>query len=191
VTAALVAWLLGSGVDAGLAMLCGAGGIFTKLRQLVCKGLPQGRVTSVNGGIGAVGAPNGSLSVVVNYNNGQISGFATGGVNIGWNGVAQASLSTGFIQGNLGANNSGFSGKSVTGWGSAAVVGVFGTFGQNVQVGGISAGLNLLGTPTGGVNTTYTSKPLPMGDALIVHAASDPISTFDTIMTITRITLCH
>jgi hypothetical protein len=49
--------------------------------------LPVGRVTSVGGSIGGIGGENASLSVVINYNSGRVSGFVTGGLQAGWNGM--------------------------------------------------------------------------------------------------------
>lgn len=44
-----------------------------------CSLLPDGRVISVSNYWGAVGSVGGSLDLVMNYNTGDISGFATGG----------------------------------------------------------------------------------------------------------------
>jgi hypothetical protein len=42
--------------------------------------IPQGSVISLNGSIGGVGGENASISLVINYNTGQLSGFVTGGL---------------------------------------------------------------------------------------------------------------
>jgi hypothetical protein len=137
------------------------------MKAAVCSAIPQGRVTSVNGSIGGIGGQNGSLSAVVNYNTGQLSGFATGGLQLGWNGGAQASVSSGFIYGALGSNNSGFSGGFTTvSLSSGEGVGGFASFGNGVQVYGASAGISLIPSPTGGISRTQTSQPLNMGSGL-------------------------
>ena len=81
-----------------------------KVKKAVCSALPEGRTVGVSGGIGGIGGQTGSLELVVNYNTGQVSGFVSGGFQAGWNGVAQASASTGFIYGDLMADNSGYKG---------------------------------------------------------------------------------
>jgi hypothetical protein len=116
-------------------------------------------VTSISSSLGLFGGQTGSLSVVINYNNGQVSGFATGGLQAGWNGAAAASVSTGFVYGNLRPNNSGFSGDFVTGYGSGPVFGGYGSFGNGISVFGASAGANLTGGAGGGANFTKTTNP--------------------------------
>lgn len=99
-------------------------------------------------------------------------GFATGPLQVGWNGGAQASISTGFIYGALGANNSGYSGRFTMGWGGGVLVGGFGSVGNGVKVAGVSIGANLTTTPAGGVSATQTLPPLTMGNALANPAAT-------------------
>jgi hypothetical protein len=150
----------------------GSSGVFAAVtselshaEQAACSALPQGRVTSVGGSIGGIGGQNGSLSVVINYNSGQVSGFATAGLQAGWNGIAQASVSTGFIYGGLGSNNSGYSGTFTTFSGSGATFGGYGSFGNRVQVFGPSLGASLTGA-TGTLSSTVTSSPLQFGEIL-------------------------
>lgn len=141
-------------------------GILSKIKNAVCSALPNGRVTSVNGSLGLLGGQTGSLSVVINYQSGQVSGFATGGLQVGWNGGAAASASTGFVYGNLGPNNDGFSGNFVTGYGSGPVFGGYGSFGKGVAVFGASAGANLTGGAGGGANFTKTTAPCQFSPAV-------------------------
>jgi len=143
-------------------------------------------VTSVGGGIGGIGGQNGSLSVVVNYNSGQVSGFATGGLQVGWNGIAQASVSTGFIYGALGSNNSGFSGSFTTGSGSGATFGGYGSFGNGVQVYGGSLGASLTGA-TGTLSRTATSSPLQFGNIL----GSLAVTPLDNALSLARQAVCQ
>jgi hypothetical protein len=120
---------------------------------------------SVNQSFGGIGGENGSLSVVINYSSGQVSGFATGGFQGGWNGGAQASISTGFIYGALGSDNRGFSGTSVGGSASGLIFGGFGSVGKKVQVYGASIGASLSPVTVTG-SKTYTSQPVQFGNIL-------------------------
>lgn len=140
-------------------------GLASTLLRKACAAIPQGRVTNMSYGIGGIGGQNGSLSAVVNYNSGQVSGFTTGGLQAGWNGGAQASVSMGFIYGPLGADNSGFSGTFTTGSASGAIFGGFASFGGGVQVYGASFGGSVTGA-TGGLSRTTTSSPLQFGNIL-------------------------
>jgi len=109
----------------------------------------------------------GSVSTVLNYNTGQTSAFLTGGVHAGWNGVASASLSGGFIYGALGSDNRGFSDRFTTVQASTGEgLGGFASFGNGVQVYGASLGVALMPTPTGGIARTYTTQPLGTGPGL-------------------------
>ncbi len=184
-----VDWTTGASPDGGAGG--GPGGsainVLQRAKNTLCSALPQGRVTSLNGGIGEIGGQNGSLSLVINYNSGQVSGFATGGVQAGWNGIAQASVSTGFIYGELGSNNSGYSGRFTGGSLSGATFGVFGSFGKGVQVYGASLGASMTGGLTFGLSRTATSNPVPLGSAL-----TNPLSTpLDQALTLARKAACQ
>lgn len=150
------------GSPIGPRLVNAAQNLFKIIKNGVCKALPQGRVESVNGSVGGVGGQNASLSVVINYSSGQVSGFATGGFQAGWNGLIQGSVSTGFIYGSLGSNNSGYSGLFVGGSGSGATFGGFGSFSSNVDVFGASFGGSISPFTFGGT-TTLTSNPLNFG----------------------------
>ena len=81
------------------------------LQRAFGKALPQGRVTSLNGSVGLVGGQQGSAQQVVNYNNGEVSKFLSGGLQVGLNGGAAASISGGLIYDTSGSfNNSDFRG---------------------------------------------------------------------------------
>lgn len=142
---------------------------------------------SMGGSIGGIGGQNASLSVVINYNSGQVSGFATGGLQAGWNGIAQASVSTGFIYGALGSNNTGYSGVFTTGSGSGVLLGGFVSIGNGVTVAGVSAGANLTATPTGGLSVTSTSRPLQLGNTL----GSLAVTPLDNALSLARQAVCQ
>jgi hypothetical protein len=148
---------------------------------------PQGRVASLNGSLGLIGGQTGALSIVVNYTTGQVSGFATGGLQAGWNGAAAASISDGYIWGNLGQTNAGFSGRTVSGFGSGPVLGGYGSFGDGIRFFGATAGMNLMGGAGGGANFTFTSRPFQfpnmLGDLL-----KDP---FDYVLSAARAAACR
>ena len=68
-----------------------------KAKSKLCQMLPVGRTVGVSGSLGLIGGQTGSLQMVVDYDTGEISGFATGGLQVGWNGGASASVSAGLI----------------------------------------------------------------------------------------------
>jgi RHS repeat-associated protein len=138
---------------------------YEKVKQRVCSAIPEGRTIGVSGGIGGIGGQTGSLELVVNYRSGQVSGFASGGFQFGWNGVAQGSVTTGVINGDLRADNSGYKGAFNSVSFNPAVLGGYASAssGGGTNVVGGSAGLNLLGTPTLTISRTYYTKPLSLG----------------------------
>ncbi|MDX6403193.1 MAG: hypothetical protein QOH70_648 [Blastocatellia bacterium] len=126
----------------------------------------------------SLGGPTGGVALVQNYRSGQISGFAFGGAQVGWNNVATGTGYTGFVWG-LNDSNSNYSGgfSGVTGGGN------FGGFAQSssggvtngvagmipnprgVTVVGANAGVSF---PTGvrvsgGLNATNYTPPLQLG----------------------------
>jgi RHS repeat-associated protein len=138
-----------------------------RLKEDVCSVVPQGRVATVGGSVGGIGSPTGSVSVVLNYNTGRTSLFATGGMQVGWNGGAQVQVSAGLIYGALGPNSAGYSGEFSTASGSSGEgIGGYASFAQGVQVYGAGVGATLLPTPTAGVAVTETSQPLNVGGGL-------------------------
>ncbi len=54
-----------------------SGGILSQVKSAVCSALPSGRATSVSVAAGGIGSVSGSLDMVVNYNSGQTSLFAS------------------------------------------------------------------------------------------------------------------
>jgi len=56
-----------------------------------------------------VGSPGVGGELVVNYDSGQVSAFAFGGFQVGWNGGVSGSAYTGFVWG-LNGSNSNYSG---------------------------------------------------------------------------------
>ncbi len=162
-------------------------GIGKALKKAVCSALPQGRTESLNGSLGLLGGQTGSLSVVINYQSGQVSGFATGGLQVGWNGAAATSVSTGFIYGNLGSNNGGYSGPFVTGYGSGPVFGGYASFSNGVSVYGASMGANLTGGAGGGANFTETTAPHQFGP-VVGSLFKTPL---DNILSLAKGLACH
>ena len=156
------------------------------VKQLVCNALPQGRVVSLNGSIGIVGGEQGSAQQVVNYNNGQVSNFLTGGVQVGWNGGASASISAGFIYDTEGRfTNSAFSGRFSNISGSTAegpVGSVSWSGGVKVVQGGV--GVSLIPGATGNYSYTWTSKPMPAGN--IWTNLANPSGAFDLLIYLLR-----
>jgi hypothetical protein len=161
-------------------------GLLSKFKNAVCSVVPEGRVMSINGSIGGIGGQNGSLSVVINYASGQVSGFATGGLQVGWNGLAQASVSVGFIYGALRPNNEGYSGTFTTGSFSGATFGGFGSFGNGVQVYGGSLGTSLTGV-TGTLSRTVTSRPFQFGKTV----GSFMMTPLDVVLSVARQGACQ
>lgn len=89
----------------------GAGGVGAS----ICAALPTAGVQGVQGSMGFLGGPTGSLEVVTNYRTGQVSGFAAGGVAGGWNnGVASAAGFVGLVSG-LKGDNTNYAGGFTSG----------------------------------------------------------------------------
>ncbi len=144
-------------------------GFFRQVAAKVCSALPQGRATSLTvnfpGGLGLTG----SVSTVVNYNNGNVTLSWTGG---GQGGGEGASVSSGFIYGDLGSDNSGYSGPFATASASAEGVGGFASFGKTARVYGAS----LAGNPGAAIAGTKTAKQHSMGRAgALALAPFDPV----------------
>ena len=133
----------------------------------LCGLLPAGRTVGVNGSLGMIGGQNGSLQLVVDYDTGEISGFATGGLQLGWNGGAAGSVSVGWVYTSPGGQFSprDFSGsfKNVYGSAGEGPGGSVSWSSGGVRAVSVSVGVSLTGA-TGGVSYTATSKPLPLGD---------------------------
>jgi hypothetical protein len=107
----------------------------------------------------------------MNYNSGQVSVFAFGGLQVGWNGALSGSVYTGFVNG-LDSSNSNYAG-GFTGFNAGAGAGGFvaassgGLAGgpegwipnpRAVTAGGVSLGAGVLGGFTfGGTVTNYTN----------------------------------
>ena len=149
------------------------------LKQKICSAIPQGRVTSLNGTVGLIGGQQGSIQQVVNYNNGEVSNFFTGGVQVGWNGGLAASVSSGFIYKSGGQfANSDFSGSfsNFSGGGPEGPGGsVSWSGGVKIVQGGV--GVNLIPGPTGNYSYTWTSSPYPEGN--VWTNLPSPLGLFD------------
>jgi len=143
-------------------------GLGKKIKAAVCKYTPTGRSTSVSLAAGGIGSVSGSGDMVVNYNSGQTSLFATGGGGLGWNGGASLTATTGLVYGLDGTNN-GFKGvfkggnlyvptpyPGVSAGGSI-------TNGAGVTVVSAGAGGALAGKYGFGGSWTNTTSPLNVG----------------------------
>jgi hypothetical protein len=161
----------------------GGGGVFQKIKAAYCKAVPSGGVTGVTGSTGGIGGTPGSLEVVVNYNSGQVSAFASGGASLGWNGGAQGSVFNGYVWG-LGQDNKKYSGGFTTISGGAGP-GFFLSHSSgglkspkpsgDVSAFGLSFGGSLIAGFTGSVSATnYTqSLNLPTATAALLPSASN------------------
>jgi RHS repeat-associated protein len=158
----------------------GGHGFWQSMKQGFCSGLPSGRVTSVGGSIGAIGGETGSVSQVVNYNTGQVSFFASGGLQAGWNGGASASASMGFVW-NM-ASNTDFSGpfNNVSGGSSEGPGGTLSWASNGVKVAAVSMSASLIPSPTGGYSYTVTSQPLNTGN-IATNAPGNPLFPLDAM----------
>ncbi len=158
----------------------GRGRVGGTLKKVICKVLPQGRVTSLNGSAGLVGGQQGSVQQVVNYNNGEVSNFATGGVQAGWNGGLAASGSVGFIYDTTGTfNNADFSGPfhNISGGSPEGPGGSVSLASNGVRIIQGSIGVNLIPGPTGNYSYTWTSQPHPAGN--ILSNSTNPLGLLD------------
>jgi RHS repeat-associated protein len=159
-------------VDLGSLSSGGSGaasnGLFSELMNFYCSAVPSGRSISLSGALGGIGSVTGGVDQVLNYNSGQTSVFATGGMSFGWNGGASATATTGLVYGLDGTNN-GFSGpfKGASFYAPTPVpfVGVGGSVisGGGVTVVSAGASAALAGKYGGGISATNTSKPLNTG----------------------------
>jgi hypothetical protein len=152
------------------------------LQHVFCSALPQGRVQSLNGSVGLVGGQQGSVQQVVNYNNGEVSNFFTGGLQGGWNGGASASASVGFIYDTQGQfNNSDFSGpfQNVSGSAPEGPGGSVSWSSNGVKVVQGGVGVNLIPGPTGNYSYTWTSSPMQGGN--VWTNLFSPLGLFDLV----------
>lgn len=145
-----------------------------------------------------MGGQTGGLEALVNYNTGQVSGFAYGGLQAGLNGGLQGSVNAGFVW-SLGDSNSNYSGPFT---GAQAYVGPVGIYTAASSSGfshpmdinwsgpnsvGVSLGKGLAPIPAGGgVSETYYSKPLDMGNILGPGYWGSPTNLFDQQMVLIR-----
>jgi hypothetical protein len=137
-------------------------------KEVYCKAVPSGSLTSLGIAFGGIGSVGGSIDTVHNYNSGQTSVFATGGFQAGWNGGGSVTETQGLIWG-LDKTNNGYKGPFKGGALYAPTpvpsVGAGGGYakggGVTVAYGGLSAGL--VGRYGGGRTWTKTTSPLNIG----------------------------
>jgi RHS repeat-associated protein len=126
-------------------------GTLTQIKNLACSAIPDARTLTLSGGIGAVGSTQGSLQASLDYRTGRTSFSASGGFQLGWNGVASAQVSTGFVYGSSNSN------RSVSYSGGTAISGYMSTSG-NAREYGIGFGVSLT-EGVGGGRTVSLSTP--------------------------------
>lgn len=110
--------------------------ILTTIKQKFCSAIPDARTLTLSGGIGAVGSTQGSVQASLDYRTGLTSFSASGGFQLGWNGVASAQVSMGFVYGSSNSN------RSVSYSGGTAVSGYMSTSG-NAREYGVGIGVRL------------------------------------------------
>lgn len=166
----LTFWILESGASKIAALM-------RRIKQALCRAVPRGRTSGVQGSVGNRAGPTAGVELVQNFRSGQISGFAFAGPQVGVVGGASGQANTGFIWGNLDDSNSNYAGP----FKGVSASGKFGGFvqrGEGLTVVGASAGVSV--TPfTATVGVTNYTKPLPLGrwwyQALNQNAIDTPL----------------
>jgi RHS repeat-associated protein len=159
-------------------------------KEWVCSAIPDGRTVGLTGAIGLHGGGTGSVEIVLNYNTGELSAFASGGLFGGVNGGASGGPFAGLIYG-LGNSNANFS-KGFSGVAVSAPGGIGGFIESSSESPQNPFKLNLLTGPkviaaswtpsvlTGGTNAmgtaTYASPPLSLGHQFLAY------NTFDSML---------
>lgn len=131
--------------------------IATKLtdaaRRILCAVIPSARVMGLDGAVGALVSPTGTVTATINYDTGMVELGTAGGVTVGWNGGATGNVSAGLTWGRrtpgpdpviLGGTASA---KALFGGGLSGQ-GVEGTFSLSAQIGigfpSVSAGMTVM-----------------------------------------------
>ena len=132
---------------------------------------------------------------MVNYNSGQVSVFASGGVSVGWQGGAQGSAFTGYVYG-LKNDNSNYSGGFTTISGGAGPGGFIShssggpnapTPSGNVWAFGPSIGGSIITSFTGSVSATNYTQLLNLPpQALPLVLTISPTGPGDALMYLLR-----
>ncbi len=135
--------------------------LMRRIKQALCKAVPRGRTSGVQGSMGSKAGPTVGVELVQNFRSGQTSGFAFAGPQVGVVGGFSGQANTGFIWGDLKDDNSNYAGP----FKGVSASGKFGGFvqrGSGLTVVGASAGASV--TPfTATVGVTSYTKPLPLG----------------------------
>jgi hypothetical protein len=118
-------------------------GILERAKAVLCGAVPSGRTVGVNGTLGLTVGGTGSLEQVVNYRTGDISYFASGGLQAGWNGGAQGNIVGGAIYGDLGRGNANYRGWFTGGSASVGLVGAFLQSSGAIASTGVTAGASV------------------------------------------------
>lgn len=177
-------------------------------KQRLCSVLPQGRTMGFSGVFSSfLGGVTGGGEILYNYNTGEVSAFAEGGVvGPGWAGWLTGGPSLGFVQ-NLGDSNSNYSGpfSNVTGGVGPVSLTISATSGgfrgplSFPSNGVVSASVSftpLSGLPapvSGYPSVTYYSNPMALGNFLNGTAPgdsfTDPISAINNLFDDTMFSL--
>jgi RHS repeat-associated protein len=167
--------------------------VATEFKDRVCAAMPDGRMMSLSGGIGGLGATTGSVEIVYNHNTGEAALFTSLGAQGGWNGVLSGSLNFGLIQ-NLGNDNRNYSGNFTGGsvnvpYGNVGVGGGFSIGGppysaNSVKMAAASVSASMLGRFGGGLSVSTYSGPQSAGG--FVGRGARPFSVFDDMMFLAR-----
>lgn len=119
---------------------------------------------------------------VTNYNTGEVSDFATWGIHAGWNAVASASLSVGFIlMPNGQFNNADFSGafNNISASAPEGFGGSVSWASNGVKVASASFGANAVPIPTLNYSRTWTSQPRAAGSIWTNFDGQNPTEYVD------------
>ena len=188
----------GGGVSAGGGGRDVAGSRILKLvRNVVkkiCSVVPSGLAMSAGGGTGAIGSPQGSANVVMNFDTGHTSLYFTGGGQLGWNGGVSGYVSGGYVFSSSNFSPTDYSGKFST-WAGSSSKGPGGfisnsTDGKTTVV-GTSMGGSFYGPP-GGFSLTNTTAPITNYLTEVAGiTANSALAGLGTVLTIARSGCTH
>jgi len=168
----------------GLIFTAEATALLKRAGKAACRLVPEGSTLGVSGAIGIVGGQAGTLEVITNYNTGEVSGFASGGLQVGFNGGLSGNVMAGLIR-NL-PSNSSYSGPFTNG---AASLGPFGGFvglssggfsrplnidPHGAQVAGATLGKSGFGIASATASVTIYTKPRHLGNIWTTPSALGP-----------------
>lgn len=162
-------------VEAAQGLIAVASEVVADVKEAICDGLPDGRVSGAGGALGVSASSIAGGDLVLNYNTGEVSAFAYGGFATGVNGGATASLYNGLVWG-LGDSNAGYSRGFVgfVGFGGGTAVGGFGAVSSSAKAGPDFSGVRVLAVSvnvglsivsfSANAFATYASSPVHVGN---------------------------